>query len=118
MFDKKAYMKPYRAEHKERIKIWAVSYYQKNKERFQEYQRQYRKEHKEEYNQRNQKYKASHKEIIRAENQARQQIPLGTKCAKCGSIDNLVRHHPDYSKPLENATFCHTCNVNERILGK
>jgi len=36
------------------------------------------------------------------------------KCENCGSTnkDDLVRHHPDYSKPYETVTLCHKCHSN------
>lgn len=104
----------YRRTHKPQIK----AYYEKNKAHFQAYQREYRQKHKEQCNKNNQKYKRLHKDVIKAENKAYYRLPLGDKCIKCGSTENLVRHHPDYSKPLEIVTLCHTCNVNERVLGE
>jgi len=38
-------------------------------------------------------------------------IPVGKECLFCGSKDNLVRHHPDYSKPLEVLTLCQSCHM-------
>ena len=34
-------------------------------------------------------------------------------CAKCGSVDRLDGHHPDYSKPLEVVWLCRPCHVEE-----
>jgi hypothetical protein len=31
-------------------------------------------------------------------------------CSKCGSTENLERHHPDYSKPLEFIVLCRKCH--------
>ena len=32
------------------------------------------------------------------------------KCENCGSTASLVRHHPDYSKPLDTVTLCKSCH--------
>jgi len=45
---------------------------------------------------------------------ARANIPLGSKCEECGSTENLERHHPDYSKPLETQTLCRACHLKKR----
>jgi hypothetical protein len=38
------------------------------------------------------------------------QIPLAPSCVQCGSGENLERHHPNYSKPLEIITLCRKCH--------
>jgi hypothetical protein len=38
-------------------------------------------------------------------------IEIGLKCEKCSSSKNLVRHHPDYNKPLEIITLCRKCHA-------
>lgn len=42
-----------------------------------------------------------------------QKLPPMEKCEHCGSTDkdDLVRHHPDYSKPYETVTLCHGCHA-------
>ena len=35
----------------------------------------------------------------------------GKKCAKCGSIRSLERHHEDYTKPLDVVILCHQCHM-------
>lgn len=37
-------------------------------------------------------------------------IPPGTRCADCGAVKNLERHHPDHSKPSQVRILCSTCN--------
>lgn len=34
----------------------------------------------------------------------------GKKCEKCGSVEELHRHHFDYTKPLEVAVLCKKCH--------
>lgn len=41
---------------------------------------------------------------------ARRYAPLKDKCEQCGSIENLQRHHFDYSKPLDVITLCKKCH--------
>ncbi len=53
----------------------------------------------------------SHRYIVNAEAQARvKKIPLDSQCTQCGSDRFLVRHHPDYTKPLEIITLCKACH--------
>jgi hypothetical protein len=37
-------------------------------------------------------------------------VPLAPKCAKCGSIKNLERHHEQYENPEIFITLCKTCH--------
>lgn len=39
-----------------------------------------------------------------------QGVPLADRCARCGSGNNLHRHHPDYTKPKEVITLCSACH--------
>lgn len=42
---------------------------------------------------------------------ARRYVALKPCCEQCSSKDNLVRHHPDYSKPLYVITLCKSCHI-------
>lgn len=33
------------------------------------------------------------------------------KCIICGSIKNLILHHPNYNNPLMTVTVCHLCHL-------
>jgi hypothetical protein len=35
---------------------------------------------------------------------------IGSNCESCGASENLERHHPDYTKPLEIKTLCFDCH--------
>ena len=35
------------------------------------------------------------------------------ECEKCGSVERLHRHHPDYSKPLVVQILCYDCHLKE-----
>jgi hypothetical protein len=48
------------------------------------------------------------------ENKARalaNKIPITVSCKLCGSTQNLVRHHPDYNKPLDFIVLCKGCHA-------
>lgn len=40
-------------------------------------------------------------------------VKKGDKCEKCGSVQDLQFHHPDYSKPYFVMTLCRTCHCKE-----
>lgn len=40
-------------------------------------------------------------------------VEQDTKCAKCGSLEHLERHHPDYSNPDLVITLCRSCHRQE-----
>lgn len=42
---------------------------------------------------------------------AQRAFPTMDKCEKCGSAENLQRHHSDYSKPTEVQILCQACHV-------
>jgi ribosomal protein S14 len=51
------------------------------------------------------------RKISNAGYKARKYTQLKTKCERCGSQRYLVRHHPDYSKPLYVMTLCRSCHI-------
>ena len=55
------------------------------------------------------KWKSKNLDKVQANIQARN-IRLGSQCEVCGAKENLVKHHPDYSKPLEVLTLCRLCH--------
>lgn len=57
-------------------------------------------------------YRKLNPEKTRARVLANQLIELGSECEICGSSDNLMRHHPDYSEPLVIVTVCSGCHMN------
>lgn len=60
-----------------------------------------------------------HKQKVR--DLAKKQIVKLSVCKFCGATENLHRHHPDYSKPLNVITLCPSCHgkehrkINDRI---
>ena len=39
----------------------------------------------------------------------------GQKCSKCGTMDNLQRHHPDHTKKTDIMIMCQTCHTAEEM---
>ena len=57
-----------------------------------------------------QRWQRQYPDKLVAECVARRHTVLGKECSICGSKENLQRHHPDYSKPLEVVTVCCKCH--------
>ena len=79
--------------------------------------RKYYETHKEQFKQRSKIYYAQNKRDHHVR-QLASSIPLKNNCQQCGVANNLVRHHPDYSKPLEVVTLCHSCHRNLHLGSK
>jgi len=73
------------------------------------YQREWHKIHKEHHNELQRNWRRQNRIKTHAQKLAKK-IALGSKCEKCGSTENLERHHEDYSKPLEVKTLCRKCH--------
>jgi len=80
------------------------------REKHPNYDKEWQREHPEFHREYQKTYAQRHPEIIKAQDLAKYHIPLGLKCKSCGSTENLERHHPDYSKPLEIITLCRICH--------
>src|ERR1043165_628420 len=68
----------------------------------------YRESHR-----RNQRlYAARHPGVVKAHSKAyrNRDVIMKSACERCGSIDNLHMHHPDYTKPLLVVTLCNPCH--------
>jgi ribosomal protein L44E len=85
-----------------------------------EYFRNYRRTHRNQIADMKRKYRQIHpnysngskptSEQNHAHYMAEKYCVLGPCCEVCGDTENLVRHHPDYSDPLEVMTVCRRCN--------
>ena len=88
------YSKRYRESHREaetaRFKLW-------------------RKSHREAELARGKRWRNSNRKVYRAIKLAQFCIPLGSCCEFCGSVDKLMRFHPDYDFPLIVVTVCRHC---------
>lgn len=81
-----------------------------NKTRRREDAKKYWRNHRKEYILTAKLWKRRNPEKVRAHEIVRKCVSLGPVCVKCGSTENLVRHHPDYSKPLEVVILCRFCH--------
>lgn len=43
-------------------------------------------------------------------------MTLNKKCRLCKSINNLLEHHPDYSKPNRTVTLCCKCHSKLHVV--
>ena len=89
-------------------------YYKKNKEKMQNFYKENYKKHKTNRILKSKRYNSMNKDKIRVWNKVaysnkRLKIELG-KCSNCEAKDNLVKHHPDYSKPFEFIVLCKGCH--------
>lgn len=64
------------------------------------------------------RYYERHTERYRAWVLVSRKVPLGSNCSVCGNIEDLCRHHPDYSKPSEIITVCRNCHLSIHSKGK
>ena len=90
--------------------------YYGHRERICQHNTDYRRKHPDSNLKAVKKYKEQNPEKVRAQNLA-EKIPFDLKCGNCGTIENLERHHPDYSKPLMFVTLCRSCHakIHRRI---
>jgi hypothetical protein len=87
---------------------WIDTHQKQIRERQKEYRRLHplrdrRKEH--------QQYFERYPEKVKAQRNASRDLPIDSICFRCGSVENLERHHPDYSKPLIIVTVCRSCHM-------
>lgn len=90
-------------------------YVEENWDKLGPYFLNYAQEHKNKVKIYNKKYYSKNKEKIRAQDIThKKNVPLDKECAHCHTTENLERHHPDYSKPLEVITLCEKCHAKTR----
>ena len=119
MFDKKAWMKKYREEHKEHIKklqlIRNQRYYRLNREKVIQKTREYAFSHREQYNQYVYNWKKNNSKIVNIHSKIRKHskdYPLDNECVFCGRTEKLEHGHLDYEDDGHNyVTVCHQCNM-------
>ena len=95
--------KRYRETHKNEIKKYNHDWFQKNRDI---------------RNAQKLRDCAKHRDRVHARNIAYKNVPLGEKCAVCGSTEKLHRHHHDYTKPLEIVTLCEICHLSKKFGAK
>ena len=102
--------KYYEKNREERLR-YHKRYAEECKERKKAYRKKFYIEHREELVERSLKWKRQNRDKARTHGLVySHKIPIGNKCVLCSSSENLVRHHPDYSKPLEVVTLCSSCH--------
>jgi hypothetical protein len=82
-----------------------------NRQKQREISNRWKKKHPESTRKSSRKHKAKYPEQPKAQIIAFRKVSLGKCCERCGATENLERHHPDYSKPLEVQTLCKTCHT-------
>jgi hypothetical protein len=84
-------------------------------ERYRAKRKPLTREQKDAANKRQQEWRSNNKDALekaRARSSACYHIPLKA-CQKCGSAENVQRHHEDYSKPLDITFLCKKCHTKE-----
>lgn len=109
--EKKDYDHQYYLAHRH-VRIAQANKWQKNhpKQR-REICKKYLFRHPEVYASIDKRYKQKNRQKIRCRDKTRYNFPLGENCCKCGTTDNLQRHHPDYSRPDYFLTVCQPCHT-------
>lgn len=115
MFDLKAYRQQYYLEHRTELRAKALENYHNDPERHRGYCRKWRKKYPEKALSCRTSWRLRNPEKERAQLNANRKVPLASCCADCGSVGDLERHHPDYSKPLEVVTLCPTCHKQRHM---
>lgn len=103
----------YKARHPEKVRESnrkaRRKYYQKTSTERQAYWQKWYAENIKKMTKYTKQYYWSHLKEMRAREIAKRS-PLKKFCEKCGTSDNLERHHPDYEKPMEYLTLCKSCH--------
>lgn len=84
--------------------------YYENPEPFNARAREFQEKHADKKSAGHKRYVKEFPEKIQAEKKAQLNIKIDKPCVVCGSTENLQRHHPDYSKPLEVVILCPACH--------
>ena len=117
----------YYIRHQDEIKAKSQKYREENREKVRERNRDYNRKrrdkktknlrskkyyenNKEAILKRQKEYNKNNREKINAKALAENHVPLTNNCVVCGSVENLERHHPDYSKPKFVITMCKSCH--------
>jgi len=108
--------KNYKGERRKKLLISQRKRYEnrtpEEKEKYLEIQRDRSKNNKEYNAKRIKKWRKNNPKKVRA-HKLSVNIKLKESCEFCGSMDNLNKHHPDYSKPLLVVTLCKICHSKE-----
>ena len=103
-------------QHREQVQEYHREWIKNHPDQNRKYQKRSYERHRERFLDRNKKWHVTHRKQHAAEMKAAK-VPLNSKCNRCGSNEDLRRHHHDYSKPLEITTLCTTCHWREHHKG-
>lgn len=113
---RREYMARYYRSHRKELLEKKRNYDAEHREQKRAYNKKYREKHSRECDlEYFRHYRRNNRQKIRAQDRARRHTELGSECEICRSTENLERHHPDYSKPLEVITLCHQCHMNQHV---
>jgi rRNA maturation protein Nop10 len=111
----------WRAAYPEKAEETYLNYRNANRARIKETISRWEDAHPESAKERMRKYRKTHHdspEKRSAQILAKKTISLKEKCQNCGKRA-AVRHHPDYSRPLEVMHLCKTCHsAIHRLIAK
>jgi len=101
----------WRKDHKEKIKKKNRLWREKHPNYKQEWRTKNKERNQEHHKRNNKTYELQHPERHIAQRMAaNKKVLLASNCERCGSTEQLERHHPNYSKPLSIVTLCHKCH--------
>jgi len=106
--------KKYRAKNRDKYVLYNREYYAKNRTECRKLIDDWTKRNRKKLNEKSNEYyhiKAD-KTKIEARYKAKYYGVKKSFCEKCGAINLLQNHHPDYTKPLFTITLCEECHLN------
>ena len=118
----KEHSKIYQKENKKRYRRLKNKWRKKNMQKARESFENYKEQNKEKYMEKSRvgqiNYAKKYPNKIRAQNLANLKIKILNCCERCGSNENLQKHHPDYNKPLCVEILCRNCHTKIHSLIK
>lgn len=113
----RARQRRYAHEHRDAARGRNAAWRDANPERAAEHQRRYREKHAAELSEKGKIRRREERERILARSIMNHAIRAGAlrrgTCERCGSMEHVEGHHPDYSKPLDVVWLCAKCHKIE-----
>ncbi len=105
------YRKQWRTKYPDRERLTQRKYKVAHSERTNEDNKKFRLKYKDRLKLYFRAYNLNNYEKKRAQSLVTyNRLPLGYSCEFCGSVANLIRHHPDYKYPSIYVTTCKRCH--------
>lgn len=119
----KEYYREYRKSNINRVRELKRKWQKDNKERKRELDKKYYNKYRKKRLIHYRKVYKNKKRIFKIYNHLNYlerigKISKNKSCQKCNSEKNLIKHHPDYNKPLFFITLCKDCHNKEHNLIK